>query len=122
VSTQNKWRWIGPVTTLLLCFCAAQPGSAADMFPAAESVRDATEEFDQAWRWEARCKFAAAQATGSSALAAYLLPGFLVFAAAALVHFMVKLNHMERTLRSVRADRLGMPIRMWLISRWGLRY
>lgn len=119
---KTKKRWIWLIISFFLFFCAVQTASSWDMIPPVESVRNATDEFDQAWRLEAGRKFSEPRNIGTNYIISYIFLTFLIVVLSVLFHLMVKLNHMERTSKRVRADMLWAYTKMWLISRWGFRY
>ena len=116
----------GPRVYLIVSFfvviCAVQTATAWDMIPPAESVKNATDEFNQAWRLEASQKFSEIRNTGSNNIIAYTIMVFLIVTLIVVFHLMVKLNHLDRIIISVRPDMLASCTRIWLISRWGFRY
>ena len=122
VHQMNKRRWIWLVMSVLFFSGALQTASAWDVIPRDESVRKATDEFQQAWRIEAERKFSEPRLIDANHLASALLLAILIASLGALFHLMVRSNHMEQTANKVRSGMLAFYTRMWLISRWGFRY
>lgn len=117
---KRRWPWL--IVTLIVFSFAVQTATAWDMIPPAESVKNATDDFDPAWRLEAGRTFSELRNSGKNNTASYILILFLIIALGLLFHLTVKYNHMEQTSKRVRSDMLRAYTRMWLISRWGLRY
>ena len=118
----KKKRWIWLVIPVLLFCGSLQTASAWDMIPPDESVKKATDEFQQAWRIEAERKFSEPRLIDANHLASALMLTILIALLGVLFHLMVKSNHMEQTANRVRSGMLAFYTRMWLISRWGFRY
>ena len=120
--TNNKWRWIWLLIPVFICCGVVQTTSAWDMIPPEESVKKATDEFQQAWRLEAERKFSEPRLIGANHVASALMLAILITLLGGLFHRMVKSNHMEQTADNMRSGMLSFYTRMWLISRWGFRY
>lgn len=120
--TKNKGRWIRILFSLFVSCSAVQSAYAWDMIPPAESVRNLTDEFSQAWRLEAGRKFSEPRQRVANHIVSHLLLAFLIVTLFVLFHLIVKRNHMERTAGRVRSGMLSVYTRMWLIRRWGYRY
>ena len=119
---KNEGRWICILFFLFVFYSAVQLASAGDMIPRAESVRNLTDEFSQAWRLQASRIFDEPRQRAANHIVSYLLLAFLIGTLFVLFHLIVKWNHMERTAGRIRSGMLSFYTRMWLISRWGYRY
>ena len=120
--SHNKNQRVLLVVILFLLPLMVQTAAAWDMIPPDESVKNATEEFNEAWRLEAGQKFREQRNVGTNNIVSYILITSLVVMLVVAFHLMVKLNHLDRMIRSVRPDMLESCTKIWLISRWGLRY
>ena len=118
----KKRPWFLLIATVIVSFCAAQAATAWDMVPPQESVRSATDDFDQAWRSEANQKFSELRDIRNNHITSYILMLSIILMIVVLLRLIVKFNHMERTSRRIRPDMLRVYTQMWLISRWGFRY
>ena len=118
----KKRPWLLLIATFFVFSCAVQTVVAWDMVPPQDSVRNATEDFDQTWRFEANQKFSDLRNIHSNDMASYILVLSIISMIVVLLRFIVKFNHMERTSKRVRPDMLRVYTQMWLISRWGFRY
>ena len=119
---KDKRRWIWIVMSLFVCCGVIQTASAWDMIPPSEPVKKAADEFKQPWRVEAERKFSEPGLVAANHVMSYSLLAMLMVLLGALFRLMVKANHMEQKAQQVRAGLLSFYTRMWLISRWGLRY
>ena len=119
---QERRHWVLLIVTFFVFSGAVQTTDAWDMIPPQESVRNATEDFDQAWRSDANRKFSELRNIHSNDITSYILMLAIVFMIVVFLRLIVKFNHMERTSKRVRPDMLKVYTQMWLISRWGLRH
>ena len=118
----KRKNWLYLIAPFCMLSCAVQTSVARDMIPPQESVRNATDDFDQTWRSEANRKFSELRDIRNNYAASYILMLSIVFMIIVLLRLIVKFNHMERTSERVPPDMLRVYTQMWLISRWGFRY
>ena len=119
---QERRHWVLLIVTFFVFSCAVQTAVAWDMIPPQELVRNATEDFDQAWRSEANRKFSELRNIRNNYTISYILMLSIVSMIIVLLRLIEKFNHMESTSERIRPDMLRIYTRMWLISRWGFRY
>ena len=122
MSVRTKRRWLGVIVAVLLVLGTGPAASAYDLRPPDEAIRHVAEGFDQNWRLEAGRKYDEIRNTGAGSILSHISVAVLTAIVGVLLLLLVKRNHMEKKIKKVPVDLLCVFTRMWLISRWGLRY